>query len=87
MKIKKDFILRKVADSYIVVPVGKQTLDFNGIINLNETGAFLFELLQKGAERDELVDKMLAQYDVAPDVAKADIDKFLQKVKDADVLE
>ena len=36
MKIKKDFILRKVADSYVVVPVGKLTLDFNGIINLNE---------------------------------------------------
>lgn len=87
MKIKKDFILRKVADSYVVVPVGKQTLDFNGIINLNETGAFLFELLQNGAERDELVEKMLAQYDVAPEVAKADIDKFIQKVKDADVLE
>ena len=45
MKIKDNFILRKVADSYVVVPVGKLTLDFNGIINLNETGAFLFELL------------------------------------------
>ena len=49
MKIKNDFILRKVADSYVVVPVGELTLDFNGIINLNETGAFLFGLLQKGA--------------------------------------
>ena len=43
MKIKEDFVLRKVADSYVVVPVNKLTLDFNGIINLNETGAFLFE--------------------------------------------
>ena len=46
MKIKEDFVLRKVADSYVVVPVNKMTLDFNGIINLNETGAFLFEKLQ-----------------------------------------
>ena len=87
MKIKKDFILRKVADSYVVVPVGKMTLDFNGIINLNETGAFLFELLQKGAERDELVDKMLEEYDVDREKAEADIDVFIQKVRDADVLE
>ena len=71
----------------MVVPVNKMTLDFNGIINLNETGAFLFELLQKGAERDELVDKMLEEYDVDREKAEADIDVFIQKVRDADVLE
>ena len=87
MKIKEDFILRKVADSYVVVPVNKMTLDFTGIINLNETGAFLFELLQKGAERDELVDKMLEEYDVDREKAEVDIDVFIQKVRDADVLE
>ena len=87
MKTKKDFILRKVADSYVVVPVGKMTLDFNGIINLNETGAFVFGLLQKGADREELLAKMLEEYDVTSEKAAADIDKFLEKVKAADVLE
>ena len=87
MKIKNDFILRKVADSYVVVPVGKMTLDFNGIINLNETGAFLFGELQKGADREELIEKLLAEYDVTPEKAANDIDIFIQKAKDADVLE
>ena len=87
MKIKSDFILRKVADSYVVVPVGKMTLDFNGIINLNETGAFLFGELQKGADREELIQKLLAEYDVTPEKAANDIDIFIQKAKDADVLE
>ena len=87
MKIKKDFILRKVADSYVVVPVGKLTLDFNGIINLNETGAFLFGLLQECAEREDLVEKMLEASDFSREKAAADIDIFLQKVRDADVLE
>lgn len=87
MKIKKDFILRKVADSYVVVPVGELTLDFNGIINLNETGAFLFGLLQKGAEREELIEKLLDEYNVSPEKAAADIDIFLEKVRAANVLE
>ncbi|MBQ1382048.1 MAG: PqqD family protein [Ruminococcus sp.] len=87
MKIKKDFILRKVADSYVVVPVGKLTLDFNGIINLNETGAFLFGLLQEGAEKEDLLRKMLEEYDVTPEKAAADIDVFLKKAEEADVLE
>jgi hypothetical protein len=87
MKIKEDFILRKVADSYVVVPVNKMTLDFNGIINLNETGAFLFDLLQKGATKQELLDKMLAEYEVTEEKASVDIDNFVAKVKDADILE
>lgn len=51
MKIKEDFVLRKVADSYVVVPVNKLTLDFNGIINLNETGAFLLKSSKTIAKR------------------------------------
>ena len=87
MKIKKDFILRKVADTYVVVPVGRQTLDLNGIINLNETGAFLFGLLQNGADEDELTARLLDEYEVTPERAKADVAAFITKVKDADVLE
>ena len=87
MKIKKDFVLRKVADSYVVVPVNKLTLDFNGIITLNETGAFLCERMQKGTSREDLIDALLAEYEVTPDKAAADVDIFIQKAKDADVLE
>ena len=87
MKIKEDFILRKVADSYVVVPVINMSLDFNGIINLNETGAFLFRLLQNGADREELLSKLLDEYEVTPQKAEKDIDLFIEKVKDADILE
>ncbi len=87
MKIKEDFILRKVADSYVVVPVNNMSLDFNGIINLNETGAFLFRIMQNGASREELLSKLLDEYEVTPQKAEKDIDLFIEKVKDADILE
>ena len=87
MKIKENFILRKVADTYVVVPVSSMTLDFNGIINLNETGAFLFGLLQKGATKEELLEKLLEEYDVTEEKASADIEVFIGNVKDADILE
>lgn len=87
MKIKEDFVLRNVADSYVVVPVNKLTLDFNGIINLNETGAFLFEKLQNGCEKADLLKAMLDEYEVSEEKASADIDIFIQKLSEADVLE
>ena len=87
MKIKNDFILREVAGSYVVVPVNDRTMDFNGMINLNETAAFLFKLLQEGAEKSELVSRMIEEYEVTAEKAEADIEKFIQKLKDADLLE
>lgn len=87
MKIKEDFVLRKVADSYVVVPVNKMTLDFNGIINLNETGAFLFEKLQNDCEKVDLLKAMLDEYEVGEEKASADIDSFIKKLEEADVLE
>lgn len=87
MKIKDDFVLRKVADSYVVVPVNSLTLDFNGIINLNETGAFLFEKLQDGCDRKQLVSSMLDEYDVDKNKAESDIDVFIKKLREADILE
>ena len=87
MKVKKDFILRKVSDSYIAVPVGEAVVDFSGMVNLNESGACLFEALQKGASEDELVEALLSEYDVEETVARADVKRFISKVKDAGILE
>ena len=87
MKIKDGYMVREVAGSQIVVPVGERTVDFNGIITLNETAAFLWEKLAAGAERADLLAAMLAEYDVDETTAARDIDLILQKLKDDDVLE
>ena len=64
MKVKDNFILKKIAGSYMVVPVRTRAVDFSGIIKLSESGAFLWGILEKGADREELIAKMLEEYDV-----------------------
>ena len=87
MKIKDDFILKKIAGSYVVVPVRKRAVDFSGIIKLTESGAFLWELLEKGAERDELVASLLSEYDVDEATASADADRFINSLNEAGLIE
>ena len=87
MKIKDNFILKEIAGSYVVVPVRSRAVDFSGVIKLTESGAFLWRLLEKGADREELIAKMLEEYDVDEARAAADIDKFVAKLKEADLLE
>lgn len=79
-------MLRTVAGCSVVVAVGMSTMDFNGMINLNDTGAFLWKKLEGGASEDELVLAMLSEYDVNEETAKRDISAFLAKLKEADLL-
>ena len=87
MKIKENFILRKISDSFVVVPVGDAVVDFSGLINLNETGAFLFERLQHGAAATDLVNALLSEYDVTKECAENDVKVFVNKLKDAGIVE
>ncbi len=86
MKIKEGFILREVADNYIVVAVGSAVKEFNGIINLNETGAFLWKILEKGGEKQDLLDALLNEYEVEKEVAEKDVDKFIAKLLEAKLI-
>ena len=87
MKIKDDFVLKKIAGSYVVVPVRSRAVDFSGIIKLTESGAFLWKQLEDGADREELIAKMLEEYEVDEATAAADIDRFILKLGEADLIE
>ncbi len=87
MKVKKDYLLRNVAGSNIVVPVGEGSLDFSGVITLNEVGAFLWENLKEDTDLDGLVKALCSEYDVDEATARTDVSEFLDKLKGADLLE
>jgi hypothetical protein len=80
MKLKEGFVLREVSGSVVVVPTGED-LDLNMMITLNGTGRFLWEHLEKGAEKEDLLKAMLGEYDVDEDTAKAHIDAFCAKLE------
>ena len=87
MKIKEGFLLRTVADSNIVVPIGERSIDFSGVITLNEVGAFLWKILEQPADKAALLEKLTAEYDVDSETASKDIDAFLTKLREADLLD
>lgn len=86
MKVKEDYLLRNVAGSHIVVPVGEGCLDFSGVITLNEVGAFLWEKLQNDVTEEGLVEALLNEYDVDRATAQADVKEYIEKLKGADLL-
>ena len=87
MKIKQGFMLREVAGNFVVVAVGEASKNFNGVINLNESGAFLWKQLMSETTNEKLLDALLNEYDVSEEIAKKDIQMFVNKLKEADILE
>jgi len=82
MRIKQDYILKTIGDEIIIVPVKDEAVRFNGIITVNKTAAFLFQLLQENDYNEmDLVQFVLDRYDVDELKAKKDVEAFILKCK------
>lgn len=88
MIIKDSFVLQELVDEYMVVPVGDEADRMQGIIRLNETGAFLWKLLsEKDQTEDDLVKAITDEYDTDNETAKKDVTAFIDTIKQFGCLE
>ena len=87
MKVRNEFVLRKIGEEYIAVPVGKAALEFNGLLALNEQGAWLWKQMAAGADGEQLLQGMLEEYDVDRETAESDIKEFVNNQKKKGILE
>lgn len=88
MKIKNGFILRDVGNKTFVVAVGELSKTFNGMITLNETGKYIWQLLGNEITEEEIVAKIMEKYtDASMELVKKDVCDFIQKLKKDGVLE
>ncbi|MBQ8526336.1 MAG: PqqD family protein [Clostridia bacterium] len=87
MKIADGFVLKTIADSYVVVPVGENLVDFSAMITINETGAFIWQQLEKNTDIDSVVEAMCSEFDIDPETARADCMEFVKILEDNKVVE
>lgn len=86
MRISDQYMLRQVADEYLVIPVGEAALKVRGLIGLSESGSLLYRKLQSGCTEDALVDALLAEYDIDAGTARADTRAFLEQMRQMGIL-
>ena len=87
MKLKEEFVLRQVADTWVVLPLGATSIEFNGMLTLNESGVLLWQALEQGADREAMADALTREYVVDRAKALADVDRFLKKLEDIGCLD
>lgn len=79
MKKKKGFTLRNVCGEHIVVAEGLENINFDNIITLNETAAYMWENApDDGFNSDDLAQLLTKEYDVDETTARRDAAEVMQ---------
>lgn len=81
MEIKKQVISRCVAGEYMLIPAGETVLEYNGIFTITESGKFLWDNIEKGADEKELVNLLVQEYGIDTDTASADVNEFIEMLR------
>ncbi len=86
IKSKEGLLVRKFGEKYIIVAIDDMADEMHSLITLNETGLFLWKMIEKGTETDEMLGSMLETYDVDRETAENDIKAFVEKAAQAGLL-
>ena len=81
MKINENYILKNIAGTAVVVPVGEAVNDIKGMITLNGPAEIIWKGLLSDKSIDCIVEEIKAEYDAPEDVIRNDVDAFLNKLR------
>ena len=86
MKLKPDFQIIEMANDYMLVPTGDQIDSFNGTVILNEVSAFLLDQLKEDLETEDLIERLVMEFDVDPATAREDVNAAVEKMEQIGIL-
>ena len=86
MEIKKEFVLRRIGEDLLLVPAGKSALDLNGMLTLNEAGAEIWEMLPRVKDEEEIIARLLEEYEVDEAELRRDVAEFMKNIRELGVL-
>lgn len=86
MKLKYNFMVNEIGDDFVAVPVGECVIDYNGIIKLNETAAFIVDKLNNDISLDDLVLAVTEKFACGKDCALENVECIVSGLKDAGLI-
>ncbi len=87
MKIKQGFVMRDVAGQAVAIATGEASKSFHGMVKLNDTGAVIWNGIEKGLDEAEIAEQLVASYDVEVGQALKDVESFIARMRDAGLVE
>ena len=80
MRTNEYYILREIAGDNLLVPVGEATQRLNGMVQLTETAAFIWNHINEAKDLEELVKMITDEYEVDEETARNDVFGFTKEL-------
>ena len=86
IKENNNFVTRDIAGETIIVPVRSNASDLDSIYTLNELGTMIWKLINGRTSVSQIIETVCNEYDIAPEVAKKDVEEFLHSIEVAGLI-
>jgi hypothetical protein len=73
-------VTRKTGNEYVLVPIANNIADMNSVYTLNDTGAFIWELIDGEKSVEELINAVTEEYEIDRKTATGDVFSFIEKM-------
>ena len=90
MRRSPNFVLKEIEGHYYLIPFGKASAEFSKDVEINEVGAFIWNLLENDMEAAEVVDRCMEEYECPPEQynsVKAVVETFFDQMFEGRLLE
>ena len=88
MRLKYQFVVRKMLGVIAAVPVGKNASKINAMLSLNESAAFIVEKLASDTTEEAIADALMQEYEgLDKETALRDVHKMIEQLREKDLLE
>ena len=82
----ENFVYRKIESETILVPIRDNVGDMSCIYNLNKVGAFVWERLDGNRTLSEVIDLIIAEFDVTAQEVESDVHEFVGELQEIDAI-
>lgn len=86
MRVSDNYIFRRIAEESLLIPTGEAAIAVKGLIALSESGCLLYQKMKNECTAEDLVAALTAEYDVEEAVARADVEAFLDQMRQLNML-
>ena len=89
MKLSSEFMLKEIAGTYVLIPIGQNIVACKNLLRLNDTGAFIMKKLEAGISYDELLEALAKEYEAEEneiEILRTDLDTFLCQARGINAL-
>ncbi|MCR5637063.1 MAG: PqqD family protein [Clostridiales bacterium] len=84
---KTCFEMKNIAGDFLLIPRGSGAIDYSAVLVLNETGAFLWREMRTPVTVSELVKKLVDKFAPSAEQARADVEKFIEKMRENELID